>query len=72
MSMFGVNPFDLSLIDQNKCPGVNDQTNVNVDINPETFSSQNIAGVVRKVQKKNLMFRATDFCPWQTLLYAEV
>ncbi|BET02236.1 Apolipoprotein [Nesidiocoris tenuis] len=52
MSMFGVNPFDLSLIDQNKCPGVNDQTNVNVDINPETFSSQNIAGVVRKAGEK--------------------
>lgn len=52
MSMFGVNPFDLSLIDQSHCPGSKDETNVNIDINPDTFSSQNIAGVVRKAGEK--------------------
>uniref|UniRef100_A0A146KUD1 Apolipoprotein D n=1 Tax=Lygus hesperus TaxID=30085 RepID=A0A146KUD1_LYGHE len=52
MSMFGVNPFDLSIIDQSKCPGAADETNVDVNINPETFSSQNIAGVVRKAGEK--------------------
>lgn len=49
MSNFGVNPYDLSLIDQSKCPA---STDVNLNIDKETFSPQSIAGVVRKAGEK--------------------
>jgi apolipoprotein D and lipocalin family protein len=46
-----VDPFDLSIINQNSCPEVKD-AKVNVDINPNTFSSQNIGSWVRKAGEK--------------------
>ncbi|XP_073973666.1 apolipoprotein D-like [Rhodnius prolixus] len=52
LSLFGVSPYDLSIIDQSKCPGANDDTNVDININPETFSSHNIAEAVRKAGEK--------------------
>lgn len=52
LSSFGVDPYELSLIDQTKCPGDADETNVNININDDTFSPQNIAGVVRKAGEK--------------------
>lgn len=49
----GVDPFDLSIIKQSKCPEVSaEDSKVNVDINPNTFSSQNIGGWVRKAGEK--------------------
>lgn len=52
MSAFGVDPYDLSVIDQASCPGDQDPTKVDININDETFSPQNIAGVVRKAGEK--------------------
>nr|AQM58296.1 lipocalin-like protein 1 [Pristhesancus plagipennis] len=52
LSIFGVSPYDLSLIDQTKCPGVDTDTKVDININPDTFSPSNIAGVVRKAGEK--------------------
>ncbi|XP_014258428.1 apolipoprotein D-like [Cimex lectularius] len=52
MSLFGISPFDLSIIDHTKCPKVEDETYVNVDINPETLSAKNIGNVVRKTGEK--------------------
>jgi hypothetical protein len=49
LSTFGVNPFDLSLIDHTKCPP---ETNLNFDINPDTFSPESIAHGVRKAGEK--------------------
>lgn len=52
MSAFGVDPYDLSVIDQSGCPGEQDATKVDININDETFSPENIAGVVRKAGEK--------------------
>ena len=49
MSNFGVNPYDLSIIDHSKCPA---DTNLNINIDKDTFSPQSIAGVVRKAGEK--------------------
>lgn len=51
LSSFSVDPFDLSIISQNGCPK-NPDEGLNIDINPETFSSQNIGNVVRKAGEK--------------------
>ncbi|KAM3959504.1 apolipoprotein D [Aphomia sociella] len=50
LSSFGVDPYDLSIISQNDCPKhVNGTTEgVNINIDPETFSSHNIGEAVRK------------------------
>lgn len=48
---YGVNVFDLSIINQSNCKMVNDPK-INVEINPETFSSQNIGSWVRKAGEK--------------------
>lgn len=47
-----MDPYELSVIDQANCPGDADETNVNININDDTFSPQNIAGVVRKAGEK--------------------
>lgn len=47
-----MDPYELSLIDQSNCPGYAEETNVNININDDTFSPQNIAGVVRKAGEK--------------------
>lgn len=49
LSNFGVNPYDLSIIDHAKCPS---EANLNFNIDKETFSPQSIAGVVRKAGEK--------------------
>lgn len=51
LSGFGVDPYDLSRIDQTNCPGDDEKTKVDISIDDETFSPQSIAGVVRKVHK---------------------
>lgn len=52
LSSYGVNAFDLSIINQGSCPSPNNESRVNVEINPETFSSQNIGSWVRKAGEK--------------------
>lgn len=47
-----MDPYDLSVIDQTHCPGDQDQTKVDINIDDETFSPQSIAGVVRKAGEK--------------------
>lgn len=48
----GVDPFDLSIINQSNCPSLAQETKINVDITPDTFSSQNIGSWVRKAGEK--------------------
>lgn len=51
MTTFGVDPFDLSIVNQTGCP--NDaKEGYNIHIDPETFSAANIANVVRKAGEK--------------------
>lgn len=45
-----VNPFDLTIVDQNNCAHLN--TSMRVEINDQTFSSHNIGQAVRKVGSK--------------------
>lgn len=52
LSAYGVDPFDLSVIDQKNCPGEDTETRVNINIDDDTFSPSNIAGVVRKAGEK--------------------
>lgn len=48
----GVDPFDLSIINQSNCPSLSRETKVNVEITPHTFSSENIGNWVRKAGEK--------------------
>ncbi|XP_017781329.1 PREDICTED: apolipoprotein D-like [Nicrophorus vespilloides] len=48
---YNIDPFDLSIISQKNCPTING-TGVNIGIDDETFSAQNIAGVIRKAGDK--------------------
>ncbi|XP_013147124.1 PREDICTED: apolipoprotein D-like [Papilio polytes] len=50
LASFGVDPYDLSIISQSNCPGrPNGATEgVDININPNTFSTHNIGEVVRK------------------------
>ncbi|XP_043250146.1 apolipoprotein D-like [Colletes gigas] len=50
LSNFGVDPYDLSIITQTGCPKGNNTLDINVD--PNTFSSENIGNVVRKAGEK--------------------
>lgn len=52
LSAYGVDPFDLSVIDQKNCPAEDTETRVNINIDDNTFSPSNIAGVVRKAGEK--------------------
>ncbi|XP_026333144.1 apolipoprotein D-like [Hyposmocoma kahamanoa] len=49
LSSYGVDPYDLSLISQSECPKHPNGTTdgVNININPDTFSSQSIGTAVR-------------------------
>ncbi|XP_067014679.1 apolipoprotein D [Anabrus simplex] len=49
LSSYNVDPFDLSIISHKDCPT---GEGVNIDINPDTFSPENIAGVVRTAGDK--------------------
>ncbi|KAG7303518.1 hypothetical protein JYU34_012044 [Plutella xylostella] len=51
LASFGVDPYDLSIIVQSECPKLNGNgtsDGVNINIQPDTFSSQNIGNAVRK------------------------
>ncbi|CAK9800566.1 Apolipoprotein D [Anthophora quadrimaculata] len=50
LSYYGVDPFDLSNIPQTGCPRGNSTLDINVD--PNTFSAENIGNVVRKAGQK--------------------
>lgn len=50
ISSSNVNPFDLTIVDHNNCSNLN--STMRVEINHETFSSQNIGQAVRKVGSK--------------------
>lgn len=52
LQSYGVDPFDLSIINQSNCPSLTQETKINVDITPDTFSSQNIGSWVRKAGEK--------------------
>lgn len=52
VASFHVDPFDLSIINQSNCPKLEEEVKLNVDITPETFSSQNIGSWVRKAGEK--------------------
>lgn len=52
LNSYGVDAFDLSIINQSNCPTITGDTKINVEINPETFSSQNIGSWVRKAGSK--------------------
>lgn len=52
LSSYGIDPFDLSVIDQKNCPSESTETRVNINIDDDTFSPSNIAGVVRKAGEK--------------------
>lgn len=52
LQSYGVDAFDLSIINQSNCPSASGETKVNVEIDPETFSSQNIGNWVRKAGEK--------------------
>lgn len=47
LSQHGIDPFSLSIISQSDCP-VPDGQGVNINIDPNTFSSENIGNAVRK------------------------
>lgn len=49
---YGVDPFDLAIINQSNCPSLTRETKVNVEITPHTFSSENIGNWVRKAGSK--------------------
>ncbi|CAO1427415.1 unnamed protein product [Diamesa tonsa] len=49
---YQVDPFDLSIISQSNCPKLNEENGQNVEIDPDTFSAQNIGGWFRKAGDK--------------------
>lgn len=51
ISSYGIDPFDLSIINQKDCPKDTDE-GVNINIDDDTFSAQSVAGVVRKAGEK--------------------
>ncbi|KAL0102896.1 hypothetical protein PUN28_018297 [Cardiocondyla obscurior] len=50
LSIFGVDPYDLSIISQSECPHGNNTLDINID--PNTFTSENLGSVVRKAGEK--------------------
>jgi len=52
LNSYGVDAFDLSIINQSNCPSLSRETKINIDIRPETFSSENIGKWVRKAGEK--------------------
>jgi apolipoprotein D and lipocalin family protein len=66
LSSFGVDPYDLSIINQGGCPHHENGTGVNINIDPDTFSSHNIGEAVRKTGGaigKNLDFLIPTIIP---------
>lgn len=50
LSRYGVDPYDLSIVDQSGCPQGNNTLDINVD--PGTFTAENFGNVVRKAGEK--------------------
>lgn len=50
LGQYGVDPFDLSIISQSDCPQGNNTLDINID--PNTFTSENLGSVVRKAGEK--------------------
>lgn len=50
LSLSGVDPYDLSIISQSGCPQGNNTLDINID--PNTFTSENFGNVVRKAGEK--------------------
>lgn len=50
LGQYGVDPFELSIISQSGCPQGNNTLDINVD--PDTFTSENFGNVVRKAGEK--------------------
>ena len=50
LSNFGVDPYELSIVPQTDCQTGDDPVDIN--INPNTFSSENIGNIVRKAGEK--------------------
>ncbi|XP_034934646.1 apolipoprotein D-like [Chelonus insularis] len=50
LTSFSVNPFDLSIVPQTGCDKGDDP--VKIDINPDTFSTENLSNVFRKAGEK--------------------
>lgn len=50
LGLYGVDPFDLSIISQSGCPQGNNTLDINID--PNTFTSENFGNVVRKAGEK--------------------
>ncbi|CAL1674436.1 unnamed protein product [Lasius platythorax] len=50
LSQFGVDPFDLSIVSQSGCSQGNNSVDINID--PNTFTSENLGNVVRKAGEK--------------------
>lgn len=50
LTNFGVDPFELSIVSQSDCPKGNNTLDINV--NPGTFSAENLGNVVRKAGEK--------------------
>lgn len=51
LSSYSVDPFDLSIVSQTECPKEKED-GVNIHIDPNTFSTSNIANVFRKAGEK--------------------
>lgn len=51
LGSFNVDPYDLSIINQTGCPKDSEE-GTHIHIDPDTFSSANIAGAVRKAGSK--------------------
>lgn len=47
-----MDPFDLSIVNQNDCPKLGDDSQFNISIDPNTFSAKNIGGWVKKAGEK--------------------
>lgn len=50
LSLFGVDPYDLSIITQMECPHGNQSLDINID--PNTFTAENFGNAVRKAGEK--------------------
>uniref|UniRef100_A0A0K8TRK0 Putative apolipoprotein d/lipocalin n=1 Tax=Tabanus bromius TaxID=304241 RepID=A0A0K8TRK0_TABBR len=51
LGAYGVDPFDLSIIEQRNCPNERSE-GVNINIDEDTFSAQSVANVFRKAGEK--------------------
>lgn len=50
LSVYGVDPYDLSIVSQSGCPTGNNTVDINID--PNTFTAENFGNAVRKAGEK--------------------